>query len=286
MSLYIQTNISALQAEENFNETQTQMQASFTKLSSGYRINSAADDAAGLGIAKSMNAQVQSYAVAAQNANNAVSMVQTADSAADQIDSLLTRMRQLAVEAQNGTMNSTDVSNLDTEFQQDMSEIDRVAADTSFNGTNLLSSVTSGSGTAATFSGFSVTFQVGINGSANDTISVAFGGADVSGLNLGGATVTSANGGANILSAIDTAMQNLNTQRAGFGAAMNRLQDASSNNVSTQTNLSSALSTIQDVDVAAETANLAREQVLAQAGASVLSQANQAPQLALKLLGQ
>src|SRR5580692_2946314 len=114
------------------------IQASFTKLSTGYRINSAADDAAGLGIAKSMNAQVQSYTVASQNANDAVSMVQTADGSAEQVNGLLTRMRELAVEAQNGTMSSGDVANLNTEFQADLSEIGRTANTASFNGTNLL----------------------------------------------------------------------------------------------------------------------------------------------------
>ncbi len=278
MAIYLQTNTSALFAEQNFNTTQMSLNSSFTKLSSGYRINSAADDAAGLGIAKSMNAQVQSYAMAQQNANDAVSMVQTADSAANQVDSLLTRMRQLAVEAQNGTMASKDVNNLNTEFQQDLSEIDRVATDTTFNGSALLSSGTAGAS-------FSVTYQVGINGSANDQINVTFGGADSTGLSLAGASVTSASGGGNILTAIDAAMSTLSTQRAGFGAAMNRLSDAAATIESTQTNLSAALSTIQDVDVASETSQLAREQVLAQAGASVLSQANSAPQLALKLLG-
>ncbi len=277
MALYIQTNSAALFAEQNFNMTQTQLNGSFTKLSSGYRINSAADDAAGLGIAKSMNAQVQSYAMASQNANDAVSMVQTADSTADQVDGLLTRMRELAVEAQNGTMSSKDQANLDTEFQQDMSEIDRVAVDTQFNGSALLSSGTAG----ATFS---VSFQVGINGSATDQINVSFGGIDSTGLALGGVGVSNFAAAGAAISSIDAAIASLSTTRAGFGAAMNRLSDAANTIQSTSTNLAAALSTIQDVNVATETAKLAREQVLAQAGASVLMQANQAPQLALKLL--
>ena len=285
MAIYLQTNTSALVSEQNFSVTQSKLNASFTKLSSGYRINSAADDAAGLGIAKSMNAQVHSYAMAESNANDAVSMVQTADSAANQIDGLLTRMRELAVEAQNGTMSSNDIANLNTEFQQSMAEINRVAADTTFNGTNLLSSATSGSGTSATYSGFTISFQVGIDGSSSDQIGVMFGGADTSGLSIAGASVTQANGGGNILSTLDAARQTLSTTRAHFGAAMNRLSDAAQAIESTRTNISAALSTIQDVDVADETSKLAREQVLAQAGASVLSQANQAPQLALKLLG-
>jgi flagellin len=264
------TNVSSLISEANLNQTELAQQASFQKLSSGLRINSAADDAAGLGIAKSMNAQVASYAVAAQNANDAVSMVQTADGSAEQIDGLLTRMRELAVEAQNGTMNSTDIGNLNTEFQQDLQEIDRVSGDANFNGNNLLA------GAANTIS-----FQVGIEGTASDVISVQFGACDTTGLGVHGATVTSAN----ILQTIDGALTTLNSNRSNFGAAMNRLQDASTAITTTSNNLSAALGTIQDVDVASETANLAREQVLSQAGAAVLAQANQTPQLALKLLG-
>jgi len=269
MALYLQTNVQSMIAENYFNQSNAAIQSSFTQLSSGYRINSAADDAAGLGIATNLNAQVQSYTIASQNTNDAISMVQTADGSADQIDSLLTRMRQLAVEAQNGTMNPGDVSNLNTEFQQDLSEIDRVTGDANFNGTNLLS------GAANT-----INFQVGIDGTASDVIAVQFGASDAAGLGVAGTTVTSAN----ILPTIDGALTTLNTNRANFGAAINRLQDASSSISSMQTNLSSALATIQDVDVATATANLARQQVLAQAGAAVLSQANQTPQLALKLL--
>ena len=264
------TNVSSLVAEANLNQTQLTKELSFQKLSSGLRINSAADDAAGLGIAKSMNAQVRSYSVATQNANDAISMVQTADGSAEQIDGLLTRMRELSVEAQNGTMNATNIGNLNTEFQQDLQEIDRIAGDANFNGNSLLA------GAANT-----INFQVGINGTASDVIAVQFGACDTTGLGVSGTTVTSAN----ILQTIDTALSTLNTNRGNFGAAMNRLQDASTAITQTQNNLSSALATIQDVDVASETANLAREQVLSQAGAAVLAQANQSPQLALKLLG-
>jgi flagellin len=269
MSIYLQTNNAALGAEENFATTQSSLQSSFTKLSSGYRINSAADDAAGLGISKSMNAQVQSYMVAQRNANDAISMVQTADGSANQVHGLLTRMRELAVEASNGTMSPNDITNLNTEYQQDLAEIDRVANNTQFNGHTLLGGASN-----------TVNFQVGINASASDQIAVVFGGADTSGLLVSGTAVSTVG----VLATIDTAIQNLSGIRATYGAAMNRFQTAVGAIQSTQTNLSAALSRIQDVDVAAETANLAREQVLAQAGASVLAQANQAPQLALKLL--
>jgi flagellin len=269
MSIYLQTNVSSLIASMNFNKSQAQLHSSFEKLSSGYRINSAADDAGSLGVAKVLNNQVQSYSIAARNTSDAVSMVQTADGSAAQLSDLLTRMRQLAVEAQNGTMSANDVANMGTEFTADLSEIDRVSGDATFNGTGLLA------GAAAT-----VTFQVGINGTANDQISVGFNGLDTTGLGVHGKTINSAG----ILATLDTAMTTLNTARAGFGAAVNRLGYAAAQISSSQTNLSAALGSIQDVDVAAETASLAREQVLAQAGASVLAQANQSPQLALKLL--
>ena len=151
-------------------------------------------------------------------------MVQTADGSADQIDSLLTRMRELAVEGQNGTMSANDLTNLGTEFGQDLSEIDRVAGDATFNTHQLLAGSTN-----------SVNFQVGIQGTSNDQISVQFGGLDTSGLGLTGAAVTSST----ILTTIDNAMQTLNNSRAGFGAAMNRLQNASNQITLTQTNLSS-----------------------------------------------
>jgi flagellin len=269
MSIYLQTNVASLVASGNFNANQTSLQSSFAKLSSGYRINSAADDAGMLGVAKVLNNQVQSYTVAARNTADASTMVQAADGSANQISGLLTRMRALAVEAQNGTMSANDVANLGTEFTSDLNEIDRVAGDASFNGTSLLA------GAATT-----VNFQVGINGTTNDQIAVSLGGLDSTGLAVNGQTVNSAN----ILTTLDTAMTTLNTARAGFGATINRLGYASAQIQSSSTNMAASLSTIQDVDVAQETSNLAREQVLAQAGASVLAQANQAPQLALKLL--
>ncbi len=269
MAIFLQTNVNSLVAEQNFSMTQSKLQGSFAKLSSGYRINSAADDAAGLGIAKSMNAQVQSYAVAERNANDAISMTQTADGAADQVHGLLTRMRELTVEASNGAMSAADVSNLNTEYQGDLSEIDRIAGNTSFNGHVLLG------GAANT-----VNFQVGINGTTSDQIAVSFGGADSTGLGVNGTAVSTVS-----TATLDTAINSLSTIRAGFGAAMNRFQSAVGAIQSTETNLGAAVARIQDVDVASETANLSREQVLAQAGVSVLAQANQSPQLALKLLG-
>jgi len=273
MALYIQSNSASMVAQEHLSSTSNSLSQTFARLSSGYRINSAADDAAGLGISKSMDADVQSYSTAENNANDGISMAQTADGAADQISSMLTRLRQLAVESSNGDMSANDRTNLDTEFQSVIKEVDRISNVTTFNGTALLSG-------AAT----PVKFQVGIGTTANDQVSVAFGGVDSTTLGIVGKDVTSFANSQTAITAIDTAIQSLSTIREGFGSAMNRLQDSVSNLQSMSTNTSAALSRIQDVDVASETANLSKEQVLSQAGVAVLAQANQAPQLALKLL--
>lgn len=279
MALYIQTNVASLNAQTNLSKTQGALQTSFARLSSGYRINSSADDAAGLGISDSMTAQIRSYGVAERNSNDGISMAQTADGASAQITGMLTRMRELSVQAANGSLQSGDRTNLNTEFGQLQSEIDRVAKSTSFNGSNLLD------GTAGTAG--AVTFQVGIGTTAGvDTVDVNFKALDSTTLavNSGAIDVTDATKATASITAIDAALKTVSTQRATFGAAINRLQTTVANIQSMKTNLSAANSRIRDVDVAEETASMARQQVLSQAGAAVLAQANQAPQLALGLL--
>jgi flagellin len=200
-------------------------------------------------------------------------MVQTADGGAEQISNILTTLNQLAVEGSNATMSSSDSANLNTEFQAELAEINRIANVTSFNGTNVLA------GTAAASS-----FQVGIGTTANDQISVTFGNTDVTHLGLSGAAVDTAADAQAAITSVTAAIQTLSTNRAGFGAAMDRLADTVTNLQSIQTNTSAALGQIQDTDVAAATAQLAQQQVLAQAGESVLAQANQQPQLAVNLI--
>ena len=274
MSLHIATNVTSMVAQNALAKTQSALSTSFARLSSGMRINSAADDAAGLGIAKSMNAQVRSYAVAERNTNDGISMLQTADGGAEEIHNIMTRMRELAVQASNGSLSANDSTNLDAEYQQNSSEIDRISSSVQFNGINLLS------GAAA-----SKNFQVGIGTAATDRIAVNFGGADVT--RLLGATATDVTTFAKAqlsITALDSGIQALSSVRAGFGAAMNRFSNTVSNLQTMQTNTSAALSRIQDTDVAAETANLSKNQVLSQAGAAILAQANQTPQLAMTLL--
>jgi flagellin len=273
MSLFVQTNVASLISQESFANTEVKLNKTMQQLSSGYKINSAADDAAGLGIASRLSAQVASFTSATQNANTAISMTQTADGGAAQISDILTRLRQLAVEGANGTMSASDSANLDTEFQAQLNEVDQIANTTIYNGQNVLAGASAPS-----------SFQVGINTTASDTMSVNFGGVDVAGLALTGTTVSTAAGSTAAINSIDAAIQTLSTVRAGFGAAMDGLQDVVSNLGSMSTNTSSALSQVQDVDVASATAALAQQQVLAQAGESVLSQANQMPQLAESLI--
>ena len=276
MSLFIQTNVASMVAQNNFAQTEMKLNKTMSELSSGYKINSAQDDAAGLGIAKRLDAQVQSYSAAQSNATQGISMAQTADGGAEQISNVLTRMRELAVEGANGTLSTSDSANLDQEFQAAMSDINNISKVTTYNGQNLLNGATT-----------TTAFQTGINsvtsGAENQT-SISFGGADSSSLGLSGVSVSSASNAGSAITAIDSAIQALSTVRAGFGAAMNSMQTAVSNLQTQQTNTAASLSSVQDVDVAQATADLARQQVLAQAGESVLAQANQTTQLATNLI--
>jgi flagellin len=275
MPLVIQTNVASLEAEKNLNSTTAKLSVSFDRLSSGYRINSAADDAAGLAISESMQMQIRSYTVAERNANDGISMAQTAEGALGQMTSLLDRMRELSVQAANGTLSSTDRSYINTEFSSLQSEMDRIQKSTTYDGQALLATTAS-----------SIQFQVGINNTSSDQIAVTFGGLALT--QLLAATTSTAGAGAtaalNAIGRIDAALATITTRRASFGAIMNRLGNTTAALETVRTNLSAANSRIRDVDVAEESATLARTQVLAQAGTAVLAQANQLPQIALTLL--
>jgi len=276
MPLVINTNVSSLRAQTSLSTTQVAVAKSFQRLSSGFRINQAADDAAGMGISESLKARIRSFSVAERNTSNAVSMTNTAEGGLNQISGIIQRMRELAVQSANGDLTSTDRGFIDTEFQQLKSEIDRLSETTQFNTKELLAGTSS-----------QVDFQVGINTTTFDTISVTFGGVTTSTLGMSGISVAGA-ASTNATTAIDTldaALTSISTRRSELGAATNRLQQAISNTQTMRTNLSAANSSIRDVDVATETSNLARSQVLLQAGTSVLTQANQSSQLALALLG-
>jgi flagellin len=276
MALFINTNVSSEAAQKNLGANQARLAVSFNRLSSGLRINSAKDDAAGLAISESLKSQVRSFNVAERNASDGISMAQTAEGALGEVHDILGRMRELAVQASNGSLTSTDRGFLQTEFSSLQSEITRIQGSAKFNGRQLVSS------TAAT-----ITLQVGLDNTGSDQIQVTLGGVSLATISGSGALVSgsTASGALSALSTIDTAIGNVSTARATFGAAMNRLETAQSSIQTMRLNLSAANSRIRDVDVAAETSALSRNQVLTQAGVSVLAQANQLPQLAFGLLG-
>lgn len=274
MGLDINTNLASLQAADNLSNSQSMLATSMNRLSSGYRINSAADDASGLAISTSMDIQVQSYTVAARNANDAISMAQTADGALGSVSDILGTMQTLATEGANGAISTSDRSYLQTEFSQLQAEISNILTSSKYNGIQVVQSAAK-----------TVDFQTGITSASTDRIAVTFGGVSLA--TLVGNTVTLSSTATNsqkAMGAIATALNTISTSRAKFGAAINRFDVVVSNLQTASLNTSAAESRIKDVDVAAETANLSREQVLIQAGASVLAQANQVPQVALKLL--
>jgi flagellin len=275
MAISIQTNITSLDTQKALGKTQMALNKNFTRLSSGFRINTAADDAAGLSISESMKTQIRSYVVAERNSNDALSMTQTAESALGEMSNILGRMRELAMQGANGSMTDTDRSYLDTEFTALKEEMQRMQTSAKFNGRELISA-----------SPAQITFQIGLNNTASDQITLTFGGLGLSNLLAATTSVSGATTG-NSLSAlgrIDEALTTISTNRAKYGATMNRLEVAVSSIQTMRLNLSAANSRIRDVDVAEETASMSRNQILSQAGASVLAQANQLPQLALSLL--
>jgi flagellin len=276
MALVIQTNTASIEAQKRLGGNQRALMSSFNKLASGFRVNSAADDAAGLAISESMKSQIRSYTVAERNASDGISMAQTAEGSLGEVHNILGRMRELAMQASNGTLSSTDRGYLNTEFGTLKDEITRIQDSAKFNGVKLVNATAS-----------SVTFQVGLDNASSDQITVNFGGVGLTSLlgaatNVAGSGTTAALGA---LSTIDTAISTVSGARSKFGAAMNRLEVASSNIQTMRLNISAANSRIRDVDVAEETAKMSRNQVLTQAGVSILAQANQLPQLAFGLIG-
>jgi flagellin len=274
MALFINTNVASESAQKNLGANQAKLQVSFARLSSGLRINSAKDDAAGLAISESLKSQIRSFNVAERNASDGISMAQTAEGALGEVHDILGRMRELATQAANGSLTETDRGFLQTEFSSLQSEITRIQGSAKFNGRALVGSQAS-----------TITLQVGLDNTGSDQIAVTLGGVSLSSIASASLSGTNASGALSALSTIDDAIGNVSTARATFGAAMNRLETAQSSIQTMRLNLSAANSRIRDVDVAQETAALSRNQVLTQAGVSVLAQANQLPQLAFGLLG-
>ena len=275
MALVINTNVASLNAQRNLNTTQLQLNKSMERLSSGLRINRAGDDAAGLAISQNMQANIRSMNQAVRNANDGISLVQTAEGALNETSNILLRMRELGTQAANGVLSPTQRDNIQVEFANLQQEIDRISAVTDFNGTKLLNGALS-AGT---------TLQIGTGTTSNDVLTVTIGNASATNLSVSANFVSTQGAAQSALTAIDAAIQLVSTARGNLGAVQNRLQSTINNLQVAVENTSAANSRIVDVDVAAESANMTKAQILAQAGVSVLSQANQSPQLALKLLG-
>ncbi len=285
MSMYINTNSSSLNAQRNLMNTNKSLDTSYTRLASGLRINSAKDDAAGLQISNRLTSQINGLDQGNRNANDGISMAQTAEGAMDEITTMLQRMRTLAQQSANGSNSTDDRTALQSEVNALSSEIDRIASDTTFGGMKLLD----GSNT----NGFN--FQVGAN--ANQTISFTMSAAfNVAGMataagttvfaaGAGGINISTASAAQNVLASVDAMIKVVDSKRADLGAVQNRLDSTVRNQASISENVSAARSRIRDADFATETANMTQKNILQQAASTVLSQANQRPQAALSLLG-
>jgi len=272
MGLRINTNIFSLTAQRNLNNVTSRLQGNFSRLSSGLRITTGADDAAGLGISERMRAQIRSMRAASRNTQDGISLVQTAESALAETGSNLARMRELAVQASNGTLNATDRSTINGEFAVLASEITRIADQTEFNGINLLNGSVG-----------SVSFQVGIN--SGETITFTNSDNDATALGISTLSTTTVTNSTAALASLDTAINSVNTSRGTLGAAQNRLESTFRSVLNNIEAMSATESRIRDVDVAFETADLMRNTIMQQASMAILAQANVQPQLALTLLG-
>ncbi|WP_371192673.1 flagellin [Glaciecola sp. SC05] len=276
MSLFVNTNVSSLNARRYLNDTSTNLSTAFERLSSGMRINSAKDDAAGLQISDRMTSQIQGLDQAVRNANDGISLSQTIEGAMTEITNALQRIRTLAIQSQNGINSSADRAALQKEVSALKVEMSRISQTTQFGGVDVLTG------------GFSSKFLVGANAGQTISINVSringFGTSGLFGALAGGLSVNTAGQASAALTLIDTAIEVVNGKRADLGAIQNRFQSTIRNLTNISENVSAARSRIKDTDFAAETANLTRLQIIQQASTTILTQANQRPQAALSLL--
>ena len=271
MSSVINTNIMSLNSQRQLTKTQNSMSTALERLSSGLRINSAKDDAAGLAISEQMTTQIRGLNQAARNANDGISLAQTAESALSTMGEMLQRMRELTVQAANGTNGTDSWAALDSEFQALGAEVDRIASSTTFNGLAIVGADAAG-----------ITFQVGAN--AGDTVTVTTTDRSAVGSTASGTALDSAANATTAMGLVDTAIKDIASDRATLGAAQNTLQFTISNLSSAAEAQTAARSRITDADFAQETASLTRAQILQQAGTAMLAQANQLPNTVLSLL--
>ncbi|MCS6205541.1 MULTISPECIES: flagellin [Shewanella] len=272
MAITVNTNVTSLKAQKNLNTSSGALATSMERLSSGLRINSAKDDAAGLAISNRLNSQVRGLEVGMRNANDGISVAQVAEGAMQEQTNMLQRMRDLAVQSVNGANSTSDKDALQAEIDQLTSEITAISNSTAFGDTKLLSG------------GFTAkNFQVGHQ--EGETISITITATDATTLGVNALVVSNDGAASTAIAAIDSALTSIDTQRAKLGAVQNRLAHNISNSANTQANVADAKSRIVDVDFAKETATMTKNQVLQQTGSSMLAQANQLPQVALSLLG-
>lgn len=275
MALRINTNIMTMTAQRALTSATQKLAGNYRRLSTGLRISSAADDAAGLALSERLRAQVRSLNQANRNASDGVSLVQTAEGALNEVSDLLGRLRELAVQSANGSISGTDRETLDEEFRSLVNEVDRIGRSTEFSGIKLLDGSTS-----------SVTFQIGAGtDAAINTLSASLSAVLATGLGIDVLEISTASAASTAMTAIDSAIDSVSRSRGRFGAMQNRLQYTISNLEVQAESLAAADSRIRDVDVAYETAQLARNSILQQASVAMLAQANLQPQLVLELLG-
>ena len=280
MGISIVTNLPSLLAQRNLGSTQRDLQDSIGRLSSGLRINRAADDAAGLGISENLKADIRSMVQAKRNANDAISLTQVAEGAMNEMQGIATRMRELGMQSANGTLGVTERSYIQTEFNQLRNEINRISATTEFNGQMLLD----GSASAG------LTMQIGIHNTGNDRLTMSVTRLTTStigstSMHIGSASLSTATNAQIALDLFDKAIEQLSTSRSNLGALQNRIMITINNLDVAHENLSAANSRIRDVDVAEESGRLTKNQILSQAGVAILGQANQLPSAALSLIG-
>lgn len=272
MPLRITNNVQSLNAQRQINRSNTGLSNALERLSSGFRINKAGDDAAGLGISEKLRGNIRALGQASRNSSDGISMIQTAEGAMGEVNNMLVRMKELAEQSANGTLSATERGFLSSEYKAMRSEITRIADATKFNETQLLDGT------------LSVDIQVGISDGANDTLTIAVDDVDAAALSLI-STISTVSDAQSALTDTSNAIETVSTRRSDLGALQNRLESVVNNIDTVVENLTAAESRIRDADIAAETANLTKFSILVQAGVSILAQANQSPTVALSLLG-
>ena len=277
MALVVNSNLSSLNALNNLNRTNKSLSDTFGRISSGLRINKAADDAAGLAVAENLDAGVRSLQMAKRNANDGIAVIQVAESATNEVSNILKRMRELAVQSSSETLESTERAYIQTEFTQLNSEIDRIAEVTEFNGISLTNRAAGSS---------VLNVQVGMNNTTDDRIGVTFGNLQsTTGLSLGSVNLSVAGDAQTAIGTIDTALNSVNNYRSTYGAVENRLDSAIRSLDTYSENLKAAESQIRDADFAHEAAEMSKQQIMQQAGTAILAQANSINQGAVRLIG-